>query len=403
MTEEKRLAFNAELSEMDLNQINERLAADEVEVRDSEDLELIAEKTEQKKMLLERKSELEDLEKRTAAAAEIAEAAVETRTIERKEPEKMERTLTPDTVEYRDAYMKSLMGLPMEIEERTALSVAANVIPTETLNKIYGKLEESPLINAIDALHIPGYVSVPVATTVNDAAWTAMATAATDSADVVGTVALTARKLIKTIEITADIQAMSIPAFQTWLVNKLAQKMEVAICAAIVNGGGSSANAPVGIGQAGITKYAAGLTAPTFADFSAFMSTLGSAYHRNAVWIMSAKTFFTFVVPLAEDTNGVLINDGLNFRLLGHPVIFEEACDSCKFKSGSTADAANCDHVIFGDLKNGYVFNFGEGIAIEADNSVAFRSGSSVYRGMALCDGAVVDMDAFKWAVIAAS
>lgn len=402
MTDEKKLAFNAELSEMTLEQVNERLAADEVEVRDTEDLELVEEKTEQKQMLLERKAELEDLAKRTAAAAEIEAGEAETNTIEERKDTNMDKTFAPNTVEYRDAYMKSLMGKPMDIEERTALSVAANVIPTETLNKIYGKLEEAELINAVDVLHIPGYVSIPVATTVNDAAWTAMGTAATDSADVVGTVALTARKLIKTIEITADIQAMSIPAFQDWLVNKLASKMEVAICAAIVNGGGSSANAPVGVGQAGITKYATGLTAPDLADFSAFMSTLGSAYHRNACWVMSSKTFFTYVLPLAKDNNGVLVMNGIDKYFLGHKVLFSDACDSCKFKSGSTVDASNCDHIIFGDFKN-YVFNFGEGIAIEADSSVAFRSGSTVYRGMALCDGNVVDMDAFKWSVIAAS
>ena len=209
-------------------------------------------------------------------------------------------------------------------------------------------------------------------------------------------------KLIKTIEITADIQAMSIPAFQNWLAGKLAQKMEKAICAAIVNGGGSSANAPVGVGQAGITKYAAGLTGPTLATLSAFMGTLGSAYQRNAIWVMSSKTFFTLIQPLASDVNGVLVQDGIGYRLLGHKVVFEDSVDSCKFKSGSTADSANCDHVIFGDFNN-YVFNFGEGISIEADQSVAFRSGSTVYRGMALCDGNVVDQDAFKWAVIAAA
>ena len=313
-----------------------------------------------------------------------------------------ERTFSPDTVEYRDAYMKQLMGKPMSIEERTALTQAASVIPTETLNKIYGKLEESPLIREVDILHIPGYVSVPVATTVNDAAWTAIGTAATDSADVIGTVALTARKLIKTVEITADIQAMSIPAFQSWLAGKLAAKMEKAICAAIANGGGSSANAPVGVGQAGITKYSAGLTGPTLATLSAFMGTLGSAYQRNAIWVMSAKNFFTLIQPLASDVNGVLVQDGIGYRLLGHRVVFEDSVDGCKFKSGSTADSANCDHVIFGDFSN-YVFNFGEGISIEADQSVAFRSGSTVYRGMALCDGNVVDQDAFKWSVIAAA
>jgi len=400
MTEEKKKAFSAELSEMDLEQVNARLAADEVEVRDSEDLDLIAEKTEQKKMLLDRKAELEDLEKRTAAAAEIAKGKAEkVKVIERKETATMERTFKPDTVEYRDAYLKSLMGLPMEAEERAALASAASVIPTETLNKIYGKLEESPLIAELDALHIPGYVSVPKATTVGDANWVGMGTAATDSSDVVGSVALTAKKLIKTIEITADIQAMSIDAFQTWLVKKLAQKMEVAVCAAAINGAGT-ATVPQGVGQGGITASAA-LSTPTLKDLSAFMGGLKSAYHRNAVWVMSSASFFGLIQGLGNDVNGVYVQDGLGYRLLGHRVIFDDACDGCKFKSGSTAEANNANHVIFGSFKDGYVFNFGEGIAIEADQSVAFRSGSTVYRAMALCDGAVVDPDAFVWTTIA--
>ena len=319
-----------------------------------------------------------------------------------KEVEKMEeRIFTPDTVEYRDAYMKNLMGKPMSIEERTALTSAASVIPTETLNKIYGKLQENPLIAEIDALRIPGYISVPKASTVYDASWIAMSSASTDSADVVGTVSLTAKKLIKTIEITADIAAMSIPAFQDWLVNKLAQKMEAAICAAVVNGAGSS-TVPQGIGYSG-NQTSTAIAGATIAKLSAFMGGLKSAYHRNAVWVMSSETFFTYIQPLASDYNGVLVQNGIDYRLLGHKVIFDDSCDDCKFKSGSTVEAANADHIIYGDFKNGYVFNFGEGIQIEADKSVSFRSGSTVYRAMALCDGAVVDADAFVWTTIAAS
>lgn len=319
-----------------------------------------------------------------------------------KEVEKMEeRTFTPESVEYRDAYMKNLQGKPMSIEERAALSGASYVIPTETLNKIYGKLEENQLIKEIDALYVPGYVSVPTASTVNDANWIAMASASTDSSDAMGTVSLTAKKLIKTIEITADIQAMSIPAFQGWLVNKLAQKMEAAICAAIVNGAGSS-TVPQGVGQCGIVTSTA-IAGATLAKLSAFMGGLKAPYHNGAVWVMSSENFFTYVLPLATDSNGYLVQDGIGYRLLGHRVVLDDNCDNCKFKSGSTAEANNADHIIFGNFREGYVFNFGAGIQVEADNSVSFRSGSTVYRAMALCDGAVADKDAFVWTTIAAS
>jgi len=380
---ERRAAIGTEIDSPEAD-----LDALETEVR------AINEELETRKNNEQKKAEVREAIAKGETPVEKIKSFSEVKTME-------ERTFAPDSVEYRDAYMKNLMGKPMSIEERTALSGASYVIPTETLNKIYGKLEENPLIREIDALHIPGYVSVPKATTVYDASWIGMGSASTDSADAMGTVALTAKKLIKTIEITADIQAMSIPAFQTWLANKLAQKMEAAICAAIVNGAGNT-TVPQGVGQGGIVASTA-LVAPDVADFAALMADVGTAYHRDAVWVMSAETFFTFVVPLANDSNGVVVMNGIDYRLLGHRVVLDGNCDDCKFKSGSTAEAANADHVIFGNFKEGYVFNFGEGIAIESDQSVAFRSGSTVYRAMALCDGAVVDTDAFAWTTIATS
>lgn len=391
-----------DIKEMTAEQLAERRSAIATEL-DSPDADLDALEAEVRAI----NEELETRKNTEAKKAEVRDAIANgTQPAEKikefKEVTKMEeRIFTPDTVEYRDAYMKNLMGKPMSIEERSALSGASYVIPTETLNKIYGKLEENQLIREIDALRIPGYVSVPTASTVNDASWIAMASASTDSADAMGTVSLTAKKLIKTIEITADIQAMSIPAFQGWLVNKLAQKMEAAICAAIVNGAGST-TVPQGVGQCGITTSTA-IAGATLAKLSAFMGGLKAPYHNGAIWVMSAENFFTYVLPLASDSNGYLVQDGIGYRLLGHRVVLNDNVDDCKFKSGSTAEAANADHIIFGNFREGYVFNFGEGIQVEADNSVSFRSGSTVYRAMALCDGAVADKDAFVWTTIAAS
>ena len=292
--------------------------------------------------------------------------------------EAQKRTFAVDSVEYRDAYLKNLMGKPLDAEERAALTSANAVIPTEMQNKIWDKLRENPLIAEIDMLHVPGYVVLPKANTVGDANWVAMGTAATDSADVVGSVSLGAKKLIKTIEIEADIKAMSIPAFQTWLVNKLVEKMETAICAAVINGAGS-ATVPQGVMAA-----AAGATAKTVAftvaGLGEAMGALPSAYHRNAVWVMSAATFYGTIMPLATDSNGLLVMNGIEQRLLGHKVVLDENVAA---------------KIIFGDFHNGYAFNFGDDIRVESDTSVEFRKGSTVYRAMALADGAVVQGEAF--------
>jgi len=381
-----------EIEKMNLTEVIERLAALDEEVRDMTEVADVEKATEEKKALLERKAELEALEERKATAAALSTGEIEGTKKEVGGITKMEeKRFTVDSVEYRDAYLKKLMGKNLSVEERTALTDAADLIPTETLNQIYGKLAENPLIAEIDALHIPGYVSVPVATTVDDANWVAMGTAATDSADVIDSVSLTAKKLIKTVEITADIQAMSIPAFQTWLVNKLVEKMETAICAAILNGAGTTE----ATGITSVVTASSAISSPTLAKLAKFMAEVGTAYHTDAVWVMSAATFFNKIVPIANDSNGVLVMNGIDYQLLGHKVVLD---GHALAKVGSEQSAT--EHIFFGSFKKGYVFNYGEDITIKADDSVGFRAGSTVYRAMALCDGNVVDADAFAFAAI---
>ena len=379
------------IEEMTMDEIQERMKAINEELKGECDIDALT-------------AEFDALEARAAVIKETAEkrsaliqritSGGEGSVVERhEEKEKImeERKMTPETVEYRDAYMKRLMGKHMTVEERAALTDAADIIPTETLNKIYGKLEENPLIRELDALRIPGYVQVPYAKTVYDASWIAIASASTDSADVVDSIALSAKKLIKTVEITADIQAMAIPAFQDWLVSKLAQKMEAAICAAVMNGAGST-TVPEGIlhkvtGQTAITTVSVAAVAD-------LMGKVAPAYHNDAVFVMTPATFFGKIVPLGNDVNGLLVMNGIDYRLLGHRVILD-ANANCIAKGESTTAS---EHILFGSLRKGYVWNYGEGISIEADQSVAFRSGSTVYRAMALCDGAVADEEAFAWA-----
>ena len=379
------------IEEMTMEDIQTRMQAINEELKGECDIDAL---TAEFDALEARAAEIkEKAEKRSALIQRITKGD-EGSVVERhEEKEKImeERKMTPETVEYRDAYMKKLMGKTLTIEERTALTDAADIIPTETLNRIYGKLEENPLLREIDALRIPGYVQVPYAKTVNDASWIAIASASTDSADVVDSIALTAKKLIKTVEITADIQAMAIPAFQDWLVNKLAQKMEAAICAAIMNGAGST-TVPEGVLHK-ITGETA-ITTVSVEAIAGLMAEVAPVYHSDAVFVMTPKTFFGEIVPLANDSNGVLVMNGIDYRLLGHKVVLD-ANALCIAKGESTTPS---EHILFGSFRKGYVWNYGEGISIEAGQSVAFRIGSTVYRAMALCDGAVADEEAFAWA-----
>lgn len=290
-----------------------------------------------------------------------------------KEENKMEnRTYAIDSAEYREAYLLNLQGHELNAEQRAAVNGAA-AIPTQTMNQIIHRLELAPIINAVDVTYIPGNVSWPVEGTVAAAAWVAMGTAATDSADVVNAVTLGAFKLIKTVEITADVAAMAVDAFETWLVNRLANKIQRAVAAGIMTGTGSSQATGLAKRTADGTYTKAGIT---YSDIMAIIAKLPTEYAAGASFVMSRASFYGNVLNIQDTAKHPIVVADVQapakFNILGYPVILE--------------DSAGTD-IYFGDLKEAYKFNFAQAPTVKRDESVGFRTGSTVYRAMALCDG----------------
>lgn len=294
------------------------------------------------------------------------------------------RTFGPESKEYRRAYLLNLQGKPLSVEERAVIT-ASSVIPTETINKIVEKLEQtSALYNRITVTEIPGNVTYPRENAKNDAAWVAMATAATDSADSFDSVSLSAYKLIKTIEIGADVSAMSIDAFESYIVNALAKKMNKAIENAIINGTGT--NQPTGLLASGqITNTGTFTKAKMkYGDLMAIIGALPTEYHNNACFVMPRVLFFNDVAGIETTTGAPAIvmdpQSPAKFNVLGYPVIID--------------DCMAADTIIFGDMSY-YALNWAKPIEIKSDDSVAFRTGSTVYRAMALADGKPLLAEAF--------
>lgn len=295
-----------------------------------------------------------------------------------------------NSAEYRDAWLKRLMGKEITAEERAAITKADAVIPVETLNRIYGKLEENRLYREIAPTQFRGYLRVPYAKTVNDASWVAMGTASTDSGDVVDSIVLGAYKLIKTVEVEADMAYLSIPAFESWLVDQITSKMLRAICSSSIAGSGTGE--PTGV----LKVVSASATTITYDDILKLMSEVDGAYHDGAVWVCSAATYFNTIMALDTTIGTPLTYQGVegierepSYWLLGHRVILESACD-----------AGNDASLIFGNFRDGYAANWSKPISIDADDSAEFRKGARVYRGLGLYDGNVVDAGAFAVATV---
>lgn len=361
-----------------LDAINARLA-DIGQLLDQPDADLDALEKEVRSLKDEKTQITQAAERRAKILREVsAGGGTVIRTFDQGMPEK--RTYTPESAEYRSAWLRNLQGKALTAEERAAVTASA-VIPTQTMNRIVGKLEETPIIAAVDVTYIPGNVSYPVEKTVNDASWVAMGSAATDSSDALDIISLGAYKLIKTVEITADVQAMGIDAFETWLVNRLGNKIAVAVDAAIFKGTGSSQ--ATGILKAGEITQTGTFTKAgmTYKDLLSIFKGVKSQYRIGAKLAMDSTLFYDEVLGMT-DANGkpVVVADPQapeKFLVLGYPVIVDDNCAA--------------DTVIFGNFKEGYKFNFAQAPAVKSDESVAFRSGSTVYRAMALADGKPAD------------
>ena len=293
------------------------------------------------------------------------------------------RTFEVNSMEYRNAYLKRLQGKELDAEERAAVTASA-AIPTITMNKIIGVLELTPIIAAVDVSYIEGNVTFPAENSINEASWIPMGNASTDSSDSLTSVSLAAYKLIKTVEITADVQSMSIDAFETWLTTRLANKMSKAIDAGIIKGTGGSNNQCTGIAVTKATQDGTYTkTKIKWSDLTKIIGTLPSEYAMNAKFVMNRNLFWNKIMGLeSSDGQPVVVADPQSpakYNILGFPVIVDDNC--------TTGD------ILFGDFK-AYKFNFAKAPEVKSDDSVAFRSGSTVYRAMALADGKLADANA---------
>ena len=287
-----------------------------------------------------------------------------------------------ESPEYRVAFLKNLQGKELTAEERTAVNAAGAVIPTQTMNEIIHKLENNPLIAAVDVSNIPGYVKFPYESACQEASWLDMGVGSTDSTDAIGYFTLGAYKLIKTVEIDADVDAMSIDAFEAYLVSRLVNKIEKAVDAGIINGTGTTQC--TGILTA---KSEEDLTftrgALTWAQLCAIMGKLKGEYHNGAKFVMNPEFFFQRVIGMVDSTkNRVVVLDpqgAVKYNVMGYPAILDGNLSS--------------EEILFGDLK-AYKFNFAKAVEVRKSEEAEFRKGSKVYRAMTLADGNLGDLNA---------
>ncbi|NCD00440.1 MAG: phage major capsid protein, partial [Bacteroidia bacterium] len=398
------------IEEMSLEQIIQRLADLEVEVREMKQVEEVDKAIEEKIELLERKAELEALEQRKATAEGLTAGTIKADNIldilnlsgKRKVDKTME--FTKENVlaskEYRSGWAKSLMGMSLtEVEQRAvgvALTttaetyVAADVsnngvnngglfIPEDVMAELMNRIElVSPFFRDIPKTAVNGYVKFPYRVGGTGAGEQTEGTANTDGQVQWAELVLTVLEVSETIRVTWKLEAMSVDSFINYILDELSMAIPEKIANDIFYGDGTGTL--TGIAATGVAidgEYTIGTSAGNVADIYEAI-TAGIALLTDKRKRIGAKIY------VAQDIMDLMAfsRDGED-RFMHNPIngVGIQSFGKCPIEVDPFL--ADGDFVI-GNPKY-YRFNWNEGLSITKD--VSGKNRINDYTGYALVSG----------------
>lgn len=285
-----------------------------------------------------------------------------------------------DSKEYRSAFFKNLAGVELnEIEKRamtTGMSSAGVSVPTVTLNKIYEKIQNGSITyGLVTVSHLRGNVSIPIEKSTSDVERKGEGEDGSIQEDTIEDLKLGAKKYIKLVKLTCELENTAIDALEDYIVRKLSKKLMLAFDSDIINGDGVN-------GAKGILKTITGKTTSgaswTLKDILKLFSSIPAIARKSATLMMSTNTLYNDILAIS-DANDRPIFDVTQNKVLGRVV---EECDD-------VPDGT----IIFGDFSE-YMFNWSKDAELSKSKEAAFASGDSVYRILALADGGLADLGA---------
>lgn len=398
--------FLEKLSNMTLEEIEERLSQLDVEVRSMKEVSAIEEATEQKAALLARKTELEALETRKQTAKDLNDGKIEGRKIEKFNPmeeRKMEFTKANvlNAPEYRSAWAKSLMGLQLDETEKRAAGVALTTtatsfveagvsadgvnngglfIPESVMMELMSRMElVSPFFKDIPKTAVSGYVKFPYRVSGTGAKEVAEGTANTDGQVRWAELVLTVLEVSETIRVTWKLEAMTVDSFINFIIDELAQAIPEKIATDLFYGDGTGTLTGIAATGAAIDgEYTIGTSAGNVADIyeaiSAGIELLTDPRKRAGAKIYVAQDIMDTMAFARDGEDRFMHNpiNGVGINSFGkYPIEVDPFLNDGDF--------------VIGNPKF-YRFNWNEGISITKD--VSGKNRINDYTGYAVVSGA---------------
>lgn len=339
-----------ELSEMTLKDVTERLAQLEIEVREAQDPEVVNKATEEKKGLIERKAELEDIEQRTSMAAALQNGTAEGKTVETvktvEERKMEEKKITRNSAEYITAFAQYVKtGEDAEVRSLLTENVEGSIaVPDMVVSTIQTAWDKEPILAEVKKTYLQGNVKIGFEISATGAVEHVEGTAAvTEEELVLGIAKLEPVSIKKWISISDEVLDLAGEAFLQYIYAELgyqiAKKLADEIVADIV---ATTASGSTTVPAQAVVKEVVGLN--TVASAVAALSDEAT----NPVVIMNKQTYAAFKGVQAAANYGQDVFDGLK-------VLFN---NSLPAYAVATEDDT---YAIVGDLGRGEMVNFPNG------------------------------------------
>ena len=379
--------FLKELENMTMEQIQERLTQLDVEVRSMNDVGEIEVAAQQRQALEARRAELSEIQARQANTDAVNNGTMQVRTMQA-----FGQDMNDTEKNYRNAWSKQIRKLPLnDVEQRAwTMSGADSAIPETLANEIIEKIEQrAPLLSEITLLRVPGGVKFAVEGTKTDAALHTENASITADTDTLTSVTLSTYEITKLVQMSKTVSKMTIPAFEKWITDMIADRLAAKISAFLIAGTGSSQPAGVdSITWRDTNSVTVGATASTSsANVQKLIGLLPGAYDSKAKFLMSKKTLFTEFMPLQDNSkNAIVTVVGNEYYVYGYKVLLD--------------DSIAIGNTFLGDFSK-IIANMPEDVNITGDFDV--KTNSYLFLGCAMFDSQIALSEAFVKLVKATS
>ena len=306
------------------------------------------------------------------------------------------------SVEYRNAFYKTMLGHQLTISEQAiykraaeekradAFSTSTNsaaIIPTQTLDEVVSKARtQGGLISVCRSFSIPANVSIPVGTPSGAAQWhTEGADTDREKANITN-VTFNAHEILKVFSISAKVKRMSVSAFESYLVDELNACVMSTIANSLVNGSGNNQGKGVlpGVTWDASNSFKYATTGIKYTDITKLVAMLARGYSQGGGFAMNNATLYNQIYSISDDSKRPIFTQDPRSELIGRLLGFPVTID----------DFIPVGTVLFGNFY--YLgYNLPEGIAIERSDQSGFTKGLIDYRAMAIADTQPIVPEAF--------